>query len=72
MHFSESWLIRIGSVLVFFTTVLVIFLSVAAFAMRMHGPMEAIIVLAFFWGSVGMLLICVGSIFVLMHRRRID
>jgi hypothetical protein len=55
-----------------FTTALVIFLSVAAFAMRMHGPMEAIIVLAFFWGSVGMLLICVGAIFVLMHRRRID
>ena len=72
MQFSESWLIRIGSMIVFFTTALVIFLSVAAFAMRMHGPMEAIVVLAFFWGSVGMLLICVGAIFVLMQRRRIE
>lgn len=72
MYFSESWLIRIGSVLVFCTTALVIFLCVAAFLMRMQGPMEAIVVLAFFWGSVGMLLICVGAIFVLMQRRRIE
>ena len=72
MHFSDSWLIRIGSVLVFCTTALIIFLSVGAFIIRMHGPLEAIAVLAFFWGSVGMLLICVGAIFVLMQRRRID
>ena len=72
MQFSDSWLIRIGSVIVFCTTALVIFLSIAAFAMRMHGPMEAIVILAFFWGSVGMLLICVGAIFVLMQRRRVE
>lgn len=58
--------------LVFCTTALVIFLSVAAFGMRMHGPLEAIAVLAFFWGSVGMLLICVGAIFVLVQRRRME
>ncbi len=72
MYFSHSWLIRIGSVLVFCTTALVLFLSVAALAMPMRGPMEAIVVLAFFWGSIGMLLICVGAIFVLMQRRRIE
>ncbi len=72
MHFSDSWLIRIGSMLVCCTTALVIFLSVVAFAAGLHGPMEAIVVLAFFWGSVGMLLICVGAIFVLMQRRRIE
>ena len=72
MHFSDSWLIRIGSVLVFCTTILVILVSVAAFALHMHGPLEAIAVLAFFWGSGGMLLICIGAIFVLMQRRRIE
>jgi len=72
MQFSDSWLIRIGSVIVFCTTALVIFVSIAAFAIRMHGPMEAIVILAFFWGSVGMLLICVGAIFVLMQRRRVE
>ncbi len=72
MYFSHSWLIRIGSLLVFCTTALVIALSVAAFLMGMQGPMEAIVVFAFFWGSVGMLLICVGAISVLMRRRRIE
>lgn len=72
MQFWESWLIRIGSVLVFCTTALIVVLSLAAFAFRLHGPLEAIVVFAFFWGSVGMLLICVGAIFVLMQRRRLE
>jgi|SRR5581483_7875925 len=72
MQFSESWLIRIGSGLVMCTTALVIVLSVSALAVHMHGRLEPIAVLAFFWGSVGMLLICVGAIFVLMDRRRTD
>jgi hypothetical protein len=72
MQFSESWLIRIGGGLVMCTTALVIVLSVSALAVHMHGRLEAIAVLAFFWGSVGMLLICVGAIFVLMDRRRTD
>lgn len=72
MEFSKSWFIRIGSVLVFCTAALVFLLSLAGFATHLHGPLESIAILAFFWGSVGMLLICVGAIFVLMQRRRVE
>lgn len=70
--FEKSWLIRIGAALVLVTTVLLILLSIAAFLLHFTGPFAALALCSYLVGSIGMILLCLGSIRVLMRRRRID
>ncbi|HVO60209.1 MAG TPA: hypothetical protein VMT53_04705 [Terriglobales bacterium] len=70
--FQKSWFIRIGAVLVVFTTSLLVLLSILAFGLHFQGPFAVVALYSYLAGSLGMILLCVGSIVVLMRRRPVD
>jgi hypothetical protein len=70
--FQKSWLIRIGAVLVLFTTSLLVLLSILAFGFHFHGPFAAVALYSYLAGSLGMILLCVGAVLVLMRRRPVE
>ncbi len=70
--FQKSWLIRIGAALVLFTSSLLILLSILAFGLHFQGPFAAVALYSYLAGSLGMILLCVGSVLVLMRRRPLE
>ena len=70
--FQKSWLIRIGVGVVVFTASLLVLLSILAFGLHFQGPFAAMAIYSYLAGSIGMILLCVGTVLVLMHRRPID
>jgi uncharacterized membrane protein len=70
--FQKSWLIRIGAILVLFTTSLLVLISILAFGLHFKGPFAALALYSYLIGSCGMVLLCVGAVLVLMRRRPVD